>query len=121
MHVGPPLYTDSTVQVKDLNPFVGGRAKSGVLCDRQRQQSYMAAVRLNAEITTMGRTVSGLVRSLNIAVDSGSGEVQGQPNAVAQILRILNTHYEHLRWVDGNCQKLSATMAQIENSPHLLR
>lgn len=101
----------------------GTKDASVITNDQKREQAYRTAELLDDNLSSLGSNLSSLITEINDVSDSfnktnglsaDSGK-KGDDSSLDQIVKLLNTHLDSLKWVEKNADDLKAKIDKFKD------
>lgn len=97
---------------------------SVVTNDQKREQAYRTAELLDDNLSSLGTNLSSLITEINDVSDlfnktnglsSGDAAKKDDDSSLDQIVKLLNTHLDSLKWVEKNADDLKAKVDKFRD------
>lgn len=94
------------------------RDSSVITNDQKRAQAYRTAELLDENLSSLGLNLSSLITEINDVSDSFNkanglgkdGNSDEEENSLNQIVKLLNTHLDSLKWIEKNSDELKGKL-----------
>jgi nuclear pore complex protein Nup62 len=80
--------------------------------DVERERAYQLAERLNEQLDTMGKNLTGMIEEINKSSTTLNRTKEDDP--LSHIVRILNAHLSSLQWIDANTAQLQDKINEVK-------